>query len=280
VTELNPFPDGILEPIKKLFFEESARAKKLKAQAEEAEHITHIWKDLITFINKDWPLHIVDILDRETPLFKKLLEANNPAIISLEEIYRMSKEKAEVQRRRFPVLFEKACKEIGLPIDHDSQHPKYTFFNYFFKLEIDERRGMASLGNYEGRLKDLPADISAIIEVIEIERKRIFERTYDGTRFLKKIYTQYSAVLKNEKLPDGSSIPIRHITRRLGKNEKGFRTDEFLIDLTRLVERGPKEIEGNIIDLQQTKDTNQGMLLHGKAGQGYIGFITFRRLQP
>ncbi len=86
------------------------------------------------------------------------------------------------------------------------------------------------------------------------------------------------AVIKNEKISDGSSVPIRHITRRLGKNEKGFRTDEFLIDLSRLVEQGATEVDGRQFELQQTKNTEQGMLLHGAAGRGYIGFILFKKV--
>ena len=72
-------------------------------------------------------------------------------------------------------------------------------------------------------------------------------------------------------------MPIRRITHRLGKNEKGFHTDEFLVDLSRLAEEGPLQVDDVKVDLQQTKDTTQGMLLHGVASSGYVGFIVFRK---
>ncbi len=97
-------------------------------------------------------------------------------------------------------------------------------------------------------------------------------------KVLSKLRHQYLAIVRRDKESDGASIPIRNLTSRLGKNEKGFRTDEFLIDLSRLVESDHLEIDGRRLDLQQTKDAHQGMLLHGAAGRGYIGFITFRKV--
>ena len=148
----------------------------------------------------------------------------------------------------------------------------------FFQLEVDEQKGIARLSDNEGNLAQLPADVAAIVERVEAERKRICGRRFDGKKFLKGLRTHYLAVIKKEAQQDGASIPIRQITRRMGKNVKRFRTDEFIFDLSRLVDNGPLEIEGVRLDLQQTKDTNQGILLHGKAGRGYIGFIVFRKV--
>jgi hypothetical protein len=62
----------------------------------------------------------------------------------------------------------------------------------------------------------------------------------------------------------------------MAENTKGLRSDEFLVDLSQLAQDGPFEIGGRKLDLQQTKDTNQGMLLHGAAGRGYVGYIVFK----
>jgi hypothetical protein len=290
MTELSSFLNEILDPIKHLYTKQAAKAKELKARADEAkaradeaERTKKVLEQLLNFVKKRWYLHIIDILDKETPLLKKMQAEKDPATetiqeISIEKIYQLAKDESEKQRKRFPAHFEKACNSAGLTIDPESRHPKYSFYNYFFQLEVDEQKGIAHLRNYEGRLRDLPADIDAIIEEIKHHYQRIFDRPFDGNKFIKKLYNQYTVILKNEKLNEGESIPIRRITRRLGKNEKGFRTDEFLVDLSRLLKQGPKEIEGYTIDLQQTKDTNQGMLLYGPAGRGYIGFITFRKV--
>jgi hypothetical protein len=202
----------------------------------------------------------------------------HPVIPHIEEASCLAREEAQRIMRRFPALLEEASRKDSLPLDSDSRHPKYRFERGFFQLEIDETKRMARLSDHEGRLAEIPADVQAIVEIINREHKRIFGRKFNGNKFLKNLRTQYKAVLKKEKKSDGSSVPIRHITRRLGKNKKGFRTDEFLVDLSQLAEKGPLEIDGRRLDLQQTKDTNQGMLLYGAAARGYIGFIVFKEV--
>lgn len=201
---------------------------------------------------------------------------DHQAIPAIEDAYRRAKEERDLIFRRFPSLLEEAFVNSGLSIDPTSRHPKYTLENGFFRLEIDEKKGIARLLDHEGRLAETPADVKAIVETVRKERQRIFERKYNAKKFLQSLRTQYKVVIRKEKQPDGSSVPIRHITRRLGKNVKGFRTDEFLVDFSRLAQDGPFEIDGRRLDLQQTKDTNQGMLLHGAAGRGYVGFIVFK----
>jgi len=113
------------------------------------------------------------------------------------------------------------------------------------------------------------------IQACQREHKRVFERQFDSKKFLKKLRKLYMTILKEDKLQDGSSVAIRRITTRLGKNEKGFRTDEFLIELSHLVSQKQVEIDGRKLDCQQTKDTDRGMYLHIEPKR-YIGSILFR----
>lgn len=195
----------------------------------------------------------------------------------LEQLYRLSKDRSKTVLRQFPRDLEQSCQAKGLPLDPESRHPRYTLDQRFFQREIDEQKGTARLSDNEGILAQLPADVPAIVEKVQAERKRICERRFDGKKFLKLLRTHYLATIKQDSQPDGASIPIRQITRRMGKNVKRFRTDEFIFDLSRLVDEEPLDIDDVRLDLQQTKDTNQGVLLHGKAGRGYIGFIVFRK---
>jgi len=254
------------------------RTKTLKMQLEEAMEIEKAWDDLLNYSFYGWSMHILELLHKQAHIFQKL-GAESPDVIStLEKIRPVAETEADSMIRRYPEYLEEAFREANLPLDPDSRHPRYSLENRFLLLEIDEKKRMARLSNHEGRLAELPADIGAVVETIQREHKRIFGRPFEGKKFLKRLRTQYRAIVKKERQQDGASIPIRRITRRLGKNIKGFRTDEFLVDLSRLVERGPFEIEGRRLDLQQTKDTNQGMLLHGAAGRGYIGFIVFKEV--
>lgn len=279
MTEASPLPESLLTLAGEQTAIAAQKAKALKVEADEAAHIHKVWEDITSYLSRGWLLHVLALIDKEAPLLKKMRADNHPAISLLSEIYRTTKEQAEeFKSYRFPAYLEDACRAANLSLDKDSRHPHYKFERGFFQLDVDDHKKTARLSDNETRLCDFPADIKAIIEAVQRERKRVFERPFDAKKFLKKLRSQYLAVLKNEKLSDGSSIPIRHITRRLGKNEKGFRTDEFLIDLSRLVEQGATEIDSRQLELQQTKYTEQGMLLHGAAGQGYIGFILFKKV--
>lgn len=267
----------IFDSVNEQLFGAIEKAQVLKAEAERAAHAQAVWEKLLQYLNQEWHLHILKLLKDEAPVFNELSDTGNSILPILAEIKNNSQSYAENLIRRFPSLIEQACAKAGLSLDRDSRHPKYKFYSGFFQLEVDDRNRIAKLLDNEGVLAEFPSDIGAITEAIQREYKRIFERPFDGKRFLEKLRHQYLEIVKHQKKKDGESIPIRNITRRLGKNEKGFRTDEFLIDLSRLVEQGPAEIDGFRFDLQQTKDTRQGMLLHGAGGRGYIGFITFRK---
>lgn len=271
------FTPSASDAVRELLASAKETAKALRAQADEAVRVERAWTDLLNFMTRGWPLHFLHKLNQEQRLVEKLRADGGPAIRVLDEARRTAEEEADRIRRRFPRLLEDACREAGIKLDTDSPHPRYTIEHRFFKLEIDDQKRMARLSDIEARLADMPYDVGAIVEAVQREHTRVFGRPFDAKRFLKTLWSNYSAIVKREKMSLGASVPIRKITRRLGKNAKGFRTDEFLIDLSRLLEAGPTEIDGWRLDLQQTKSTSDGMLLHGIAGRGYVGYVVFNR---
>ena len=270
------FPVEMIDQVRELHAQARADTQRLKDEAEVVAQAERAWAEFLAFLEKGWTLHLLALLEKEAPRLKKMRAENHPAIPAIEDAYRRAKEERDRIFRRFPSLLEEAFANSGLSIDPTSRHPKYTLESGFFRLEIDEQRQTARLSDHEGRLAEIPADVQAVVETVRREHQRLFDRKYNAKKFLQTVRSQYKAIIRKEKQPDGSSVPIRHITRRLGKNVKGFRTDEFLVDLSRLAQDGPFEIDGRRLDLQQTKDTNQGMLLHGAAGRGYVGFIVFK----
>lgn len=270
------FPAGMIDEIRDLHASTKADAQRIKAEAEAKVQEERFWADFRDYLAKGWALHLLAFSDKEGPRLKKMRAENHPAFPTIEAVYRMAKDESERIFRRFPTLLEEAFAGKAVSIDPTSRHPKYTLEGGFFRLEIDDKKRTARLSDHEGRLAEIPADVEAIFENVLKEHERIFGRKFNTKKFLQSLRTQYKAIISKDKQPDGSSVPIRQITRRLGKNVKGFRTDEFLVDLSRLAQDGPFEIDGRRLDLQQTKDTNQGMLLHGAAGRGYVGFIVFK----
>lgn len=259
----NVFPDIQIKSLENLADREEEKAKTLSG--------------LSGYVAKGWVFHVQDAFRRNASVIA-VIEHEKPETHGLlDQIKSIAMETTRTMLRRYPAYLDEACAAAGLPIDRESRHPKYTIDKGFFQLVIDEGAGMARLSDYEGQLDELPADVEAVVQVLQREHSRVFGRKRDDKRFLAKLRRQYLAVIQKAGLADGESVPIRQLTRRLGKNEKGFRTDEFLVDLSRLVEAGQVGIEGRRLDLQQTKDTHQGMLLHGPAGRAYIGFIAFRK---
>ncbi|MEO8287068.1 MAG: hypothetical protein ABI670_11610 [Chloroflexota bacterium] len=279
MPEKNPFSPEAQEGMSQLLADADMRAKSLRAEAQRAEQVRDIWNRLFNFMNKGWYLHIQVLMDQERKLLHDLREQRDPAVRYLEEIYRIAKHEGANVLKRFPTHLEAAASAAGLSIDKESRHPKYTVDDKFFQLELDDRKGTVRISDYEGQLTELPADVGAVIEAVQHERSRVLERPFDREQFLGKLRRQYLGIVNKDGLTDGDAVPIRRITARLGKNEKGFRTDEFAVDLSRLVEQGPAEIDGCQLELQQTKDISQGMLLRGAGGRGYIGYIKFRRTQ-
>ncbi|MDR0568837.1 MAG: hypothetical protein LBG87_06490 [Spirochaetaceae bacterium] len=173
--------------------------------------------------------------------------------------------------RRFPGGFEKACISAGIPFDKDSRHPNYKFANDFIAVNISEKNKNAKIAVYEGKTETLStADIPLIIEKVQTEMNRLFERPYDGQAFLKKVYESYQRL--KAKKQDGDTIPIRKIFGNM-------KTDEFVVDLSRLVKQGPFEIDGRKLELQQTKDTKDGLILHGAERRGAVGYISFKKIR-
>jgi hypothetical protein len=258
---------------------EQNQMRRIERQLAEARKRHQFFSDLITYVKKDWPQHVLTLLNRESQTIKAI-DANNQALNeTMSSIRNAAKEKVDVLQKRFPAFLDEACKAANLPLDRESRDPQYTFEKGFFTLLIDYQKRRARLSDYEGRLHEFPYDIGAVIEYVQIEHRRVFGKPFDGTKFLKKLRKQYLSIIKKEGLADGFELPIRRITTRLGKNEKGFRTDEFIVQLSRIITEGAVEIDNRRVDLQQTKDNQQGIYLHGLSGRGYIGYITFKEVK-
>ena len=257
--------------------EARARAEQLHREWQAADDVNVFWQTLTGYIAKRWVCHIQDYLEQQKERLQRWRTDGHAGIVTIESLYREAKAAADKAMLSFPSDLEQACMKSKLPIDRTSREPHYTFQDGFLELDIDTGKRLAHVKDREAKLAVIPADVGAVVELIATEHRRLFKRPFDGERFLRKLRTHYLAVAKKEGLKDGEVMPIRRITHRLGKNEKGFHTDEFLVDLSRLAEEGPLQVDDVKLDLQQTKDTNQGMLLHGVASRGYIGFIMFRK---
>ena len=252
--------------------------QQLANQAQEyANQLTliHEFSDqLADFLAKGWWLHIVQLIDERSSQLPDL-PFMHVDLDRISAISQYAREETRREQRRFPKLFEEACQEANIPLDA-SPHPRYTTDNHFIKVIIDDSKKTARIENYISELVTIPMDVNAVVYELVQARNRLFGREFDASDFIERLFQDYKALRKTEKVKDGEAIGIRSITRKRRNSSKGFRVDEFSVDLSRLLEDGTTTTkDGYRLRLEQTKNTSQGIMLPG--GQGYIGFIRFEK---
>ena len=249
-------------------------ANQSQVYVEQLTQLRDFTYQLADFLEKRWWLHITKLIEEQGKIMPNL-SFIDVDIDRLTVINQYAEEQSKREQRRFPKLFEDACQQANIPLD-SSPHPRYTTDNHFVKIIIDDNKKIARIENYISELATTPMDIGAVIqELIEV-RKRLFERGFDAKEFIERLFHDYKVVRKSEKIKEGEAISIRRITGRRGKNVKGFRVDEFSVDLSRLLEDGVTTTKnGYRLRLEQTKNTKQGIMLPGD--HGYIGFIRFEK---
>lgn len=260
----------------------SEAVERLSQELGTAKKLAALLQQLKAYRDKDWPLHIKALCEKDKAFLADLRKQEHPAISPIEELYRDSKERAGKAIEQLPRDIEKLAKQAGVSIaTTQSRHPKYHFLqDGFVEVRIDDKKQTASIGNRESKGPPMPADARAIIEAVAFEQRRLFERDTPGAEFLAAVYKAYQQLLKKEGLKAGDPVPLRNVYARMADDRKDpkvprYQADEFLVDMSALAEHGPGEIEGVGFTLQQTKDTDEGILLIGPAGRGMVSLIRF-----
>jgi hypothetical protein len=251
---------------------------KLSVQLERAKKIDKILSEILVFREKKWPLHIQALCEKEAAFLKELREEGHSAIEAIEEVFRDSKKQGEDVIFELPSRLETLAKSASLEINEKSAHPNYLFArDGFIEVKIDDRKRTATISTRAGRLASLPADASAIIENVAKESDRIFHHEYQGEKFLADLRTAYLAKTKADKAEDGSPVAVRQLFAEIQKKQRDYKLDAFIVDLTHLVEKGPASTDGYRFELQQSKDTDEGVLLLGASSQGMVNLFIFRK---
>ena len=255
---------------------ENAQTKR-----NEVRKLKKFLEDLDRYRKEDWCIHIKQHCEKEKDFLSRLRNQSHPSFSDIEGLYRDAKTKADALVKALPGNIDRSAQEVGLLLDRSrSRHPRYYFGDYgFVEMQVYDDRQMTRISTREGRLHDVPADARAIIAAVQEEVKRLFGRPFKAEKFLKDLRSVYTEMLKKTKSRDGEPVRIRDVfdtmTRR--KPYRTYRRDEFLVDLSWLVEKGPGSVGGYRFDLQQTKDTESGMLLLGAAGRGMVNLLIFKK---
>ncbi|MDD3543342.1 MAG: hypothetical protein PHO69_11755, partial [Petrimonas sp.] len=92
----------ILDAVKQLNGQLQENSNKLKAEAEEAQKMGVLISTLLSYIEKGWPMHFVNLADKEAKMLQKLRNDGVTQIQRLEEAYKQAKEESDRLMRRYP----------------------------------------------------------------------------------------------------------------------------------------------------------------------------------
>lgn len=270
------FPDEMKSTAQDILHSAYVRQEKLEQTITDLKRFRKLLSELVEFVSMGWPFHALSLIENQGDVIERC-ELEPFWLRILEELRASAQEQVKNLRFWYSNYLEQACRELRLPLDMSSRHPKYTFEKGFFELTIHRGR-IATLSNSERKLAEFPADIGAVVAKLAVEHKRIFARPYDGRYFLQKLRKHYLDVIDKERLADGADVPIRKIAERITREKNNYQSDQFIVDLSRLAREGPLEIDSRRLELSHTRDDKAGMLLHDVGSLSYVGFVRFEEL--
>ena len=136
-----------LASIKRLNCELQDESKRLKAETEIALKSSTLISNILMYIEKGWPMHLLNLADKETKLLEELSLQRPAQMINIKKAYAKAKDDSSRLIRRYPSVFDEACKAARITLDANSRHPKYGIKNGFFRAEIIVSKHIAKISN-------------------------------------------------------------------------------------------------------------------------------------
>jgi len=270
---------NILSTLEVVREEVSHKASDLKSLLESVTRIEKTVTDLLAALSSQRVFWALDLLEKEGQTLADYLTSQG--LPSLGELTKQLEESARKAWLDYPKMLEEQCRRESLVLDPRSRHPNYKFANGFLLVRVKKQGNtvIAVLESNERKIAEFPADVEIVVERVKKEEERLFGRSYDGFQLLRTIKRHYLELLEERGQPDGSPVPMKELASRITKAQRGYRPDEFIVDLSRLAREGPFEIDARRLELQGTRDDMKGVLLHGLRNLGYVGSLKFAEVR-
>jgi hypothetical protein len=248
------------------------------AQRSLREHrsVERFLQTLVQHLEDGQPGTALLLLERERRNLRLAADAGAETADLFQALQASVEQAAAAIAADFERTFPAAAEAAGVPVDRTSRHPRYTFKDGFLTVELRPSPHRVVITPRDGGPITAAVDVTPAVERVRAELRRLFERPLDADALLRRIDAAYRAVIGGSGASDGEDVPIRAVANLL-RERKGFRLDEFNVDLARLVTRPePSDSRGRLLKLSQTKHTASGLLLHGLETGGYVGYVAFR----
>jgi len=272
-------PDHVMSTLENVREEASHKATDLKGMLDFVIRIEKTLTDLLEAISGQRIFWALDVVEKEGQTLAAYLESQGPTI--LRELQSQLEEPARRAWVEYPKMLEEECRRERLVLDPRSRHPNYKFADGFLSVKVKKqgKTTVALLTSNERKIAEFPADVETVVEKVKKEEERLFGRPYDGHKLLGTIRRHYLEFLEEQGQSDGSLVELRSLAQRIVKSQRGYRLDEFIVDLSRLAREGPHEIDARRLELRGTRDDTRGVLLHDLVKLGYVGAIRFTEVR-
>ena len=264
-----------------------AKIVKLKevidADSRRIKSIGKTLNKIELLINKDDFISALRI--SENSLKPVLINMYPNLVKDLDEFCDQLKNQARKFKIDFNSNFIASCKESRLsPIVGDTR--KGFRIKGIIEISVDFEKGNVKIGTYSKRHRINSLKIKDIISGIEKVDKRLFQRAWDSKKFFSELSEAYTSVSKgrwDEEIPlkkVQSEIWMRKQTGSFWKSFdkedlRDYPTDEFSVDLSRLISSKPKE--ANELDVIRSAGAGAIIVYDNNGNFKSFKFLTFRK---
>ena len=175
--------------------------------------------------------------------------------------------------RRYESELRRVCKQHGYEVEGEF----LTFtVDGLVKVNLDKEQNTASVNGKRVTSLSLPV----VMERIAGERKRLWERPFDPSAFLKRLHVAYLVVCQRKVVTEGEYVYVRDIYQELKTTDAKYTFELFAADLSRLIESGvTSDNDGNELELAPIRDARLAVYVYDCSARSgrYLGLIRFRR---
>lgn len=173
--------------------------------------------------------------------------------------------------RHYENSLRQACTQLGFSIE--GEYPRLTI-DGLIRIQVDKNRNAASVNGK----KTASLSIPFVMEVVEDEHKRLWNRPFDRESLLSSLNAAYLEACQRRHVPEGEYVPLRELQQILQIADPKYGADLFAADLSRLME-SPGPGTDSAIELASVRDTKEAVFIYNRESRNgrYVGLISFRR---